>query len=64
MTQLHHYPACEICGMPGHNRNHCALKEHYHRQALRAVASGRADQETIREANRPLNAEQARNILR
>lgn len=43
------FVCCETCGMPGHAKENCPLKEHYHLQAQRQLASGSRDPEILRE---------------
>lgn len=44
-----YFTVCSTCGMPGHTANACTLKEHYHKQAQRALANGSRDPEILRE---------------
>lgn len=50
--QPSHYSICDTCGGPGHKAAVCPLKEHYHRQAIRAVLSGTAKPYDVHEALR------------
>lgn len=47
-----YFVTCSTCGGLGHSASHCAARNYYHHQAIRAVLSGKADVETIREAIR------------
>lgn len=47
-----YFVTCSTCGGLGHSASRCAARNYYHHQAIRAVLSGKADVETIREAIR------------
>jgi hypothetical protein len=46
-----YFHSCETCGMPGHDKEDCPLKDHYHyhKQCQRALAKGSKDKDVIRE---------------
>ena len=51
---------CGLCGAPGHTEATCGLRAHYHQQCLGVARAGKATEEEMREAMRPLNQDSQR----
>lgn len=58
-----YFVTCRICGMLGHSQANCSLRQHYHQQAIKLFAAGKADEETRKEAHRQVAPMPQRNAV-